>query len=199
MNQSDTGLSQGAVSGAQATAGHRGSGLKARALEEVERFVVLFVYLWILFGLFALHERVILHENGLNFTRQGVALVNALVLAKVMLVAEDLHLGRWKRRGPLIVPILFQSFLFALLFLVFHILEHMVIGMIAGAAFAASVPAIGGGGMAGLACVSAILFFALMPYFAYVNIEQALGRHRLRALLLGTGANETHETTNDAG
>ena len=45
---------------------------------------------------------------------------------------EDLHLGRLKRRGPLILPILFQSLSFAVLFLAFHVLEHVVIGLIAG-------------------------------------------------------------------
>jgi hypothetical protein len=198
MEQTDTSTGRGVASDATAEAGRHKGSLTARALEEVRRFVVLFVYLWVLFGLFALHERVILHENGLNFTRQGVAILNALVMAKVMLVAEDLRLGRLKLRAPLILPILIQSCLFAVLFLAFHIFEHVIIGMIAGAAAAASVPAIGGGGLPGLACVSAILFFALIPYFAYANLGEVLGHDRLRALLLDTAAYDAREPTHDA-
>ena len=186
MDESDTHIIGAAPGAIAARTGDRKPSLTARALAEARRFVALFVYLWVLFGLFALHERIILHENDLQFTRQGVAIFNALVMAKVMLVAEDLHLGRLKRRGPLILPILFQSFLFAVLFLAFHVVEHVVIGIFAGDAVAASVPAIGGGGLPGVACVSAILFFALIPYFAYAHVAEALGHDRLRTLLLGT-------------
>src|SRR5690242_16146523 len=92
--------------------------LKARAIDEVRRFAVLFVYLWILFGLFVLNERIILRQQGIGFSSQGFAVLNALVLAKVMLIAEDLNLGHWLDRRPLIYPILHDSFLFAVLFIV---------------------------------------------------------------------------------
>ena len=161
--------------------------LTARALDEFRRFVVLFLYLWVLFGLFALQERIILRENGLNFTRQGIALVNALVLAKVMLVAVDLRLGRWPWRRPLILPIVLQALLFAILFIGFHVLEYMVIGLFRHEPTTASVPAIGGGGLAGLTCTATILFVALIPYFAFVNVSEALGGSRLKALLFSAG------------
>jgi hypothetical protein len=168
----------------------RGHSLKERAIDGVRRFVVLFVYLWLLFGLFALHERIILRENGLDFTRQGLALVNAFVLAKVMLVAEDLNLGRWlqRRRPPLIYSILYEACVFAVVFICFHVLEHAVIGLIKGKSVAASIPAIGGGGLAGLACVAAILFVALVPYFGFQNVSRALGPDRLNGLLFGAPA-----------
>ena len=165
----------------------RGHSLKERAIHEVRRFVVLFLYLWLLFGLCALHERIILRENGLNFTRQGLALLNALVLAKVMLVAEDLKIGRWlqRRRHPLIYSILYEAFVFAVVFICFHVLEHAVVGLVKGESIVASMPAIGDGGLAGLTCVAAILFVALVPYFAFQNVSRALGPDRLIELLFG--------------
>lgn len=81
-----------------------GFNLKARALDEGTRFMVMFLYLWVLFGLFVLNERIILGQRGIDFSPHGFALLNALVLAKVMLVTEDLNLGRWMRRRPLIYP-----------------------------------------------------------------------------------------------
>ncbi|MBV9250504.1 MAG: hypothetical protein JO227_14810 [Acetobacteraceae bacterium] len=158
---------------------------RQRVLDEMRRFLVLFLYLWVLFGLFALHERIILHENGLIFTRQGLALVNAFVLAKVMLVAEDLNIAQWLHRRPLIYPILHEAFVFAVVFICFHVLEHMAVGLIKGESIAASVPAIGGGGLVGLVCVAAILFVALLPYFAFQNASRALGPGRLNGLLFG--------------
>jgi hypothetical protein len=169
-------------------AGDRGRSLKERAIHEARRVVVLFLYLWVMFGLFALHERIILRENGLDFTRQGLALVNAFVLAKVMLVAENLNLGRWLQRRPLIYPILHEAFVLALVFICFHILEHVAIGLIKGQSVAESVPTIGGGGLIGLSCVAAILFVSLIPYFAFQNVSRALGPDRLKGLLFGTPA-----------
>ena len=41
-------------------------------------------------------------------------------------------------------------------------------------------------GLAGLACVAAILFIALIPFFAFKYIGRALGEGRLRAMLFRT-------------
>jgi hypothetical protein len=161
----------------------RATHLKHRIGEEFKRFVVLFLYLWVLFGLFALHERIVLKEEGINFTAQGFALVNALVLAKVMLVAESFNVSRWLDKKPMIYPILNEAFLFAVLFIVFHIVEDLVIGLIHGESVRASIPIIGGGGVTGLVCVAVILFVCLIPYFAVKNLNLALGPGRLKALL----------------
>jgi len=164
----------------------RARGLKQRAVEEVRRFFVLFLYLWVLFGLFVLNESIILRQHGIDFEAQGFAVFNALVLAKVMLVAEDLNLGRWLDRRPLIYPILHDALLFTVLFIAFHVAEKVAIGLAHGQSARSSVPAIGGGGLAGLLCVAVILFVALIPFFAFRNFSRALGADRLNALLFGT-------------
>src|SRR6266550_8367749 len=52
--------------------------------------------------------------------------------------------------------------------------------------FLASIPAIGGGGLAGVVCVAVILFVALIPFFAFRNVSRELGPGRLNAMLFGT-------------
>ena len=54
---------------------------------------------------------------------QGLAVINALVFAKVMVLFEMFDPGAWLRRRPLIYPILFKSFLLMVLFLVAHVAE----------------------------------------------------------------------------
>ena len=80
--------------------------LKRRAIAEGRRFLIMFLYLWVILALFALHERIVLRELSTSLPSQGFAFVNALVLAKVMLIGEDLDLGGWLRDRPLIYPIL---------------------------------------------------------------------------------------------
>ena len=166
----------------------RGHKVMERLGEEVKRFMVMFLYLWVLFGLFVLYQRILLRQEGLSFTAQGFALVNALVLAKVMLIAEDLRVGHWLRSRPLIYPILGESLIFTVVFICFHILEHVVIGLIKRESIAASIPAIGGGGLAGLVSVGLILFVSLIPFFGFRNLSRELGADRLKAMLFGTAS-----------
>ena len=160
-------------------------GLKAKAAEEARRFAVLFVYLWVLFAVFVLNQGIVLREQGTGLTAQGFALVNALVLAKVMLLFEAFDPGRWLRRRPLIYPILYEAFLLTILFIVVHVLEKVIEGLIHGKTIIESLPSIGGGGLAGLLSAAVIMFVALIPFFAFRNLGLALGEDRLRALLFG--------------
>ena len=118
--------------------------LKARALHEFARFATMFAYLWAMFLLFQIHQYVVLAQHQIPFTQFGVGLVNALVLAKVMLVADDLRLGEWRGRRPLMYPVLMRSVLFAIVFIVFDIIEKMVIGAVHGKAVAQSIETPGG-------------------------------------------------------
>ncbi len=159
------------------------SKIAAKAAEEGRRFLVMFVYLWALFSVFVLQEGIVMRKQGEGFAFQGLAFVNALVLAKVMLVSEGLDLARWLRGKPLIAVILYEALILTLLFLCFHVLEHVVIGVFKGKTVLASLPSIGGGGFAGVLSVSALMFVALIPFFAFKNVSRALGPGRLEALL----------------
>jgi hypothetical protein len=161
---------------------------KGWLIHEIKRFVWIFLYLWVLFGLFVLNERIILGQRGIGFTSQGFALVNALVLAKVMLVAEDLKLGGRFGHYPLVISIAIDSALFATLFLGVHVLEEVIVGVIQGRSAVASVPAIGQGGLPGAITAAVILFFALLPYFMFTNLSRIIGPDRFKGLLLRSPA-----------
>lgn len=161
----------------------RGRKFRERGVAEAKRFVIIFIYLWALFGLFVLHQRIVLHERGVGYTFHGVAVLNALVLAKVMLVFEDLDLGRWLPRRRLIYRISGESLLLTILFIVMHLGEQRVIEALRGEQISGA-EAIGGGGIGGLLSVAAIVFVALMPFFAFKNVSRALGRGRLEAILI---------------
>jgi hypothetical protein len=74
--------------------------LKARTLHEIARFATMFAYLWAMFLLFQIHLYVVLPQHHIPFTQFGVGFLNALVLAKVMLVADDSRLGEWRGDDP---------------------------------------------------------------------------------------------------
>src|SRR6202044_466996 len=182
MTAEPTGANNVVAAGANANGARS---LKAKAVDEFRRFFVLFLYLWILFGVFELNQGVVMREHGINFPMLGFAFVNALVFAKVMMLFEVFDPGRWLRARPLIYPILYETFLLTVLFLVAHVIEKTIEGMLRGKTFIDSVPAIGGGGLTGFLRITALLFFALIPFFGLRNLGLAMGEGRLYAMIFG--------------
>ena len=158
---------------------HGARSLKAKAADEFRRFLILFFYLWVLFGVFVLNQGVALREHGINFTMQGFAFVNALVFAKVMMLFEVFDPGRWLRKRPLIYPILYESLLLTVLFLIAHVLEKTIEGLIRGKTLVDSMPLLAGGGLRGFVSITVILFIALIPFFGLRNLSLAMGEGRL--------------------
>lgn len=156
-----------------------------RLSDEATRYFAMVLYLWVVFGVFALSGLVFAKQRGVSLSAQGFAIVNALILAKVTLLFEEMSFGRWLRRRPLVYPIVFQSLLLAALFVCFHVLEGVVEGPLKGHSVVESVPAIGGGGATGFAAVALLLFAALIPFFAFQNVSRAMGAGKLNAMLFG--------------
>jgi hypothetical protein len=172
---------------------HASKSLTAKAADEFRRFLVLFFYLWILFGVFVLNQGVVLREHGIDFTLQGFAFINALVFAKVMMLFEIFDPGRWLRKRPLIYPILYETLLLTVLFLIAHVLEKSLEGLLRGKTMAESLPLIGGGGLLGLLSATTILFVALIPFFGLRNLSLAMGEGRLWAVIFEQPSTEEGE------
>jgi uncharacterized protein (DUF1810 family) len=158
--------------------------LKTGALDETKKLFAIFIYLWVLLSLFSLHKALVLNDESLIF-HQGFALINALALAKVVLVGEFFHIGDNFKNKPLIYPIMFKSAIFAVILMCFHIIEETLIGVLHGKTLSQSIPIIGGGTMQGILMVGIIMFIVLMPFFAFRELGRAIGTAQLRSLLFG--------------
>jgi hypothetical protein len=167
--------------------------VKAVAAEELRSYTLAFVYILVILGVFVVHEELALRVHGgvsqaIPFAPHGFAIVNALVLAKVALVVEDLRLSSRIVSRPLIYPIVIEAAILAALFVAMHVLEGVVGGWIHGHALSASVPMIGGGGSAGILFAMGSFFVAMLPFCAFRQITKAIGWRRMRALLFGGSA-----------
>jgi uncharacterized protein (DUF1810 family) len=158
--------------------------LKARAIGETRELFGIFIYFWVLLSLFSLHKALVLNEESLIY-HQGFALINALALAKVVLVAEFFHIGDKLKDRPLIYPIMFKSAVFAVILMCFHIIEETLIGLLHDKTLSQSIPKIGGGTLQGILMVGIIMFVVLMPFFAFRELGRAIGTEQLHSLLFG--------------
>ena len=159
--------------------------LKERAYQELREYVVIALYLWVIFGLFLLYKSVILAENHISFRAKGVALINALVLGKFVLIARALHLGDQFDGAPLIYPTLLKSALFSIVLACCKILEEAAFGFYHGKSFAESIASLGGGTFKGILTLTLLLFVMLIPFFAIGELKRVLGKDKLAQLFFG--------------
>jgi len=152
---------------------------KQRAYEQVKEFIVVALYLWLVFGLFILYKSVVLAEHHIKFAYHGLALINALALAKIMLVAKDLHLGERFREAPLIYPTLFKAGLFSLVLACFKIVEDAAVGFYHKESFHRSIEDLGGGSLKGILVLTLILFVILIPFVGFGELQRVLGKEQL--------------------
>jgi len=158
--------------------------LKDKAYDEFKEFLVIFVYLWVVFGLLSIHTSIVLSEHNVNYPEHAFAVINAFVFAKVLLIGEHFRLGTRFGHKPLIYPILHKSFIFTLILIGFHIVETMLVGLWHGKMLAESLPVMGGGSIQGILSVGTVCFVVLLPFFAFREIGRVIGHRELWALIL---------------
>jgi hypothetical protein len=161
----------------------RRSQLKEKAVNEYKRFAIIVVYLWCVFGLLSVHKSFVLAQQHLNYQEETLAIVNALVFAKVLLVGEHLHMGTRFKDKPLIYSILYKSFVFALLILGFHLVENLAMGYWHGKTVVESLPILSSGDPREILDVSVVAYVVLLPFFAFREIARVFGRKELWSLV----------------
>jgi hypothetical protein len=124
----------------------------------------------------------ILAEHHIDFTNHGLALINALALAKVMLVARHLRLGNRLQNEPLIYPTLLKSALFTAILAFFKILENAVIGWWRHESFRQSIYDLGGGTWQGTLTLSLLIFVLLVPFVGISELSRVLGEGKLQRI-----------------
>ena len=128
-----------------------------------------------MFSLFSLHQWVVLASNHLSYAFYGASIINALILAKIMLVAEAFHFGDHFRERALAYPILYKSVAFGLMLVAAYVTEEVIVGLLKGKDLAQSTPELGGGTLAGILAIAVIMCVALIPYFAFKEIRRVYG------------------------
>jgi len=158
--------------------------LREKASIEFRRFLFIFLYLWIVFGLLSIHKSLVLSQHHLDTEEHAFAIINAFVFAKVLLLGEHFNLGNRFAQRPLIYPILYKSLVFTFVLICFHVIESVAVGLWHGHTIAESLPPFLGWNPRGLLAVSVMCFTLLLPFFAFREIARVIGRNELRALLL---------------
>ena len=159
--------------------------LKAKVLHELKLFWIIALYLLLLMGSFDIYRRLILAEYGVAYWSYGFKAVEALVVAKVILLGEAMGLGRRYERRPLIISVMAKSVVFAIFIVLFSILEHIVEALFHKAGWSEAVHSVVARGTDEMAARVLVLVVALVPFFAFLELSRVLGPGRLSALFFG--------------
>jgi hypothetical protein len=162
-------------------AGKHGN-LKEKAIEELKVFWVIAVYLAILFGSFMAYRRLVLAEFGVSYLNYGFAIIQALIIAKVILIADALHIGKRFEHLPLAVSVVWKAIMFSVFVMLFGVLEHVVEGLFHKEDTRQIAHRIVGIGLDELLARTLMLIAAFIPFFAFWELGRVVGTKRLAAL-----------------
>ena len=156
--------------------------LKQKAVEELKKFWLIALYLSVFFMAFTFYRRLVLAEFGVTYLHYGVALIQALVIGKVVLIGRALGFGKRLDRGPLIVSIIFTSIVFAILVIAFGLVEYIVEGLFHHKSGLEIRHSLLESGVNELLSRVLMLIVAFVPFFSLVEIAEEIGWERLTAI-----------------
>ena len=139
-------------------------------------------YLTLVFAAFTQYRRFVLAAYDITYTNYGVALIEALILAKVIMIGAVFRLGRGLEQKPLIYPTLLKTVVFSLFVGVFTLIEHGIKGLWRGKGLAGGLVDLLGKGHHELLAGCLVTFVAFIPFFAFRELGRVLGEDKIRVL-----------------
>lgn len=156
---------------------------KQRLRREMVRYAISFVYLAVFFGAFTWYRRAVLAEYGIPYFKYGAAIVEALVMAKVLWLAELIGLVREEtEEKPLILPTLRKAFVFTIFVALFSMVESMARGAFTGVGARAALADELANHKFELIAQCIVTFCAFIPFFAFRELTREMGEGKLWTL-----------------
>lgn len=156
---------------------------------EIREFLAVFLFVAPFF-LAITNYRMFLQANFSHpFLAYGMSLFNALVLSKIILIGELVHLGGRFSNSPLIFITVNKSAVFTIFYLMFHLLEEGVRGALHGKGFLHAIQAEAFTSVEALLAHLLFVFFAFIPFFALMETRRRIGIDRFRELFLSSSHN----------
>jgi hypothetical protein len=148
-------------------------------VHELKDFAAISIYLGFFFCALATYTMVLLQKYDVSYINYSFAIVNALVIAKVLLIGDMAHLGRSSETKPLYLTVLHKSVVFTLLVVAFHFLEEVVKRIIHHEPNGTVINNIR---WDDLGAKSLIVFAVFIPLFAFRELRRVMGEDTFYAL-----------------
>src|SRR5215469_5627412 len=154
-------------------------GLKKKVVHELKDFAGIFLYLAFFFCAISTYRMLLLSDFRDSFLNYSFALINAFIIAKIILIGEYTHLGAGTEARSLLVSSVWKAFLFGLLAFVFHVVEEGIKHSVHGEAFSEVFRDIHA---KTLLARSIIVFCTFIPLIAFRELRRVVGEDEFNAL-----------------
>ena len=99
--------------------------LKQKAVHEGKEITYVFLYLAAFFCALATYSMLLLEKFEISYFTYGAALLNALIITKIILIGEAVHFGKKHEAKPLFYSCAYKAFVYGVLVFAFHIVEEV--------------------------------------------------------------------------
>jgi len=101
-------------------------------VHEIFEYFFNFAFLAVFLVAFAWYRRLILAEYHIQYLGYWAPVIEAAILAKVVMIGDVLHMGRRFQNRPLAVTTLYRTVVFSVLVVLFSFAEHIIGALIHG-------------------------------------------------------------------
>ena len=163
-------------------------GMKQKLARELKEMAWIFLYLALFLCALATYSTLLLREFHVSYFVYGTALLNALIMSKIILLGEYFQLGRKHEGKPLIYAAIFKAFQYAILMAVFHVVEEIIKHLVYGHSVRSALHELMAGRLTEILARNLVFFCALVPFFAGRELRRVLGDEKFSALFFRSGA-----------
>jgi hypothetical protein len=159
--------------------------LKQKAAHEFTEIAIVFTYLAVFFCALTTYSMLLLDQYHISYFNYGAALINALVITKVILIGEAVHVGEQLEAKPLFYSTVYKAFVFGLLVFAFHVVEEVIKRLVHGKDIVGTFHEVR---LDDLLARSVIIFLTFIPLFAFRELGRVLGQDKFRNMMFRTSA-----------
>jgi hypothetical protein len=149
---------------------------------EMVKFYLYALFFTLFFTAFTIYRQLIVEEYTHTYWHLGYGVIEALVIAKLIILGEMLHLGKRYEDAPLIIPTVFKAVLFSIFVLILTVLEHFVVGYFTGKTWAAIYDHLIEKGIYEILARVYVMFFVFVLFFGFKETGRVIGDRRLYEL-----------------
>lgn len=152
---------------------------REKIVHEIRELVFLTIYIALFLNSLTIYRSLILNKEIFTFFHIGYNIVEALLLAKIILLGKLFKLGERYRDKPLIIPTVYKAAIFSFFVLIFGILEHFVGGFFEGKELILMNKEFMSRALNENAGKLLITFFVFILLFSFVEISRVFGEKKL--------------------
>ena len=160
-------------------------GFKEKAKHEFVEIAIVFAYLAFVFCALATYSMLLLERYEIVYFAYGAALLNALIITKVILIGEAAHFGKRHENKALVYSVIYKAFLYGVLVFAFHLIEETVKLLIHGRNFASAFHELR---LDDVLARSVVIFGTFIPFFGFRELGRVIGPEKMRDLFCKSDA-----------